>query len=872
VSWIVRMGMAGGIALGLGAPVGARADFEANGVGYGTFAAAAAAAGAGGTVTVRGATRDDSVSVAVDGLTIVGDSGVLQSSATSVITVQSGLEVTIRNLRLERVGTATRGIELESGATLTVEDSSFNTGRLGSNGGGIYSLGGVSGITLERVTFEGVTGSDRGFDGGAVYVANAAGPVTLTDVAFSRVEASGNGGAIYSSNTDLTCTRCTFDYTNGVSGGAIYSAGSGSLTLTNSSVCGSSAGGGGAVYGSSTGTIRATRFSNSSATTAGGALFLNGGTWTVENNSFLAVAGGSVVDVSNSTQSLRNNLFYDNGAGLDLSVGNLVTVTAMAFNWFGDAARVFNYPTAGNDVSGDDPELAAWSDDGDCTNDLLFPAFGSPLIDAGAPALLDPDGSVSDVGAYGGPDADPALHGDDDGDGSPFLKDCDDGNAAMFPGNLEVCDTYDNDCNGLVDDDDPLVDDQDLWHPDCDNDGQGDLFTVVEACFAPAPICAGPWLSQDTYGEDAYSDCNDADPNTFLGADETCDDGDQNCDGDWDYGATDGVSYYEDADGDGYGDALAVLCDFSAPDGYVSVYGDCNDDPAADGASFYPGAYDSCGDGFDQDCNGGDGDDSSIVYWYPDFDHDGYGDQLVAPTIDCLDPSDGDLWYTTDSGDCDDTRDSVSPDGVEVCNLLDDDCDGAYDNLGSPVVWYPDTDEDGYGNTDGPVTADCPPDTLFPWTEVSGDCDDDDDLVSPDGVEVCNGIDDDCDDKLDAADDGLADGLPAYQDRDLDGHGACPNGEASCEPVLVCPDDLGDGNAESLGDCDDTNPAQNPGRIEVPGNSVDEDCDGYADPGRGPGETDDGRGCNCDAASSPSLAGALSALALLTLLRRRRQL
>ncbi|MEZ4239158.1 MAG: putative metal-binding motif-containing protein [Myxococcota bacterium] len=73
----------------------------------------------------------------------------------------------------------------------------------------------------------------------------------------------------------------------------------------------------------------------------------------------------------------------------------------------------------------------------------------------------------------------------------PSLKDCDDGDGDRFPGNAEVCDTIDNDCDFLTDDADPEVEDQDIWHPDCDNDGQGDINTAVEACFFPSRP-AGP--------------------------------------------------------------------------------------------------------------------------------------------------------------------------------------------------------------------------------------------------------------------------------------------------------------------------------------------------------------------------------------------
>lgn len=61
-------------------------------------------------------------------------------------------------------------------------------------------------------------------------------------------------------------------------------------------------------------------------------------------------------------------------------------------------------------------------------------------------------------------------------------------------------------------------------------------------------------------------------------------------------------------------------------------------------------------------------------FWYRDIDHDNYGGQLVGQSW-CKGPAE----YMSFGEDCDDTNAAVNPDAIEVCNGLDDNCDGAPD-------------------------------------------------------------------------------------------------------------------------------------------------------------------------------------------------
>ncbi len=105
--------------------------------------------------------------------------------------------------------------------------------------------------------------------------------------------------------------------------------------------------------------------------------------------------------------------------------------------------------------------------------------------------------------------------------------------------------------------------------------------------------------------------------------------------------------------------------------------------------------------------------------------------------------------------DCDDGDPSVHPAAQETCNLIDDDCDGIVDGsqaMGA-LVWYRDQDGDGVGITVDQAKA-C--DSVEGYTEVSGDCDDEDDTVYPGAPELCgDGVFNDCEGENDA-DCGLA--------------------------------------------------------------------------------------------------------------------
>jgi hypothetical protein len=120
-------------------------------------------------------------------------------------------------------------------------------------------------------------------------------------------------------------------------------------------------------------------------------------------------------------------------------------------------------------------------------------------------------------------------------------------------------------------------------------------------------------------------------------------------------------------------------------------------------------------------------------------------------------------------GDCDDADPGRHPGAMEKCNGVDDDCDGAPDgpaSLGCSLR-FPDGDADGYGTAVGGACL-CAADAAHP-VSAGGDCDDLDQAVHPQAAEQCNGRDDDCD--------GLTD--EGFPDSDGDGLADCVDSHAN---------------------------------------------------------------------------------------------
>jgi len=296
---------------------------------------------------------------------------------------------------------------------------------------------------------------------------------------------------------------------------------------------------------------------------------------------------------------------------------------------------------------------------------------------------------------------------------SVWPGDCDDLNPMINPGMQDICNGLDDDCDGDIDE---------LTNLDTDGDGLVD--------------CADPDDDNDGFPDEG--DCGPVTATIHPGAPEHCNGMDDDCDGKIDeLNAVGCTLHWLDVDEDGWGDdnsPIACLCGPEEGTKYqVTFGGDC-DDLAA---TVYPGAPEPC-NGIDDDCDGLVDEDSNL-----DTDGDG--------TPDCVDEDDDDDGFV-DEQDCAPLNAERYPGAPEVCNGLDDDCNGMLDPIdseGCTSHWL-DADGDGYGSADLPPHCLCGPDPSGLYVATNNeDCDDGNGSANPAAVEICNYIDDNCDAQID---------------------------------------------------------------------------------------------------------------------------
>jgi hypothetical protein len=140
----------------------------------------------------------------------------------------------------------------------------------------------------------------------------------------------------------------------------------------------------------------------------------------------------------------------------------------------------------------------------------------------------------------------------------------------------------------------------------------------------------------------------------------------------------------------------------------------------------------------------------------------------------------------------------------------------------APGCWfgYPDADGDGFGDVAGQVEL-CEGDDASAFVSDASDCNDGDAGVYVGAPERCNGVDDDCDGTVDGP--GADEGTVWYADADGDGYGDSATATVACDAPT--------GAVADASDCNDGDGAVYPGGLDVCGDGIDGDCDGYADEG-----------------------------------------
>jgi hypothetical protein len=434
----------------------------------------------------------------------------------------------------------------------------------------------------------------------------------------------------------------------------------------------------------------------------------------------------------------------------------------------------------------------------------------------------------------------------------------------------EVCDGLDNDCDGEVDEDTPDLDQDGT--PDCmDDDMDGDeVPNEKDNC---PEISNGEQIDSDADMQGDACD-NDDDNDNVADADDNCvlmpnfeqsdidDDGigdlcDDDKDGDGVPNKTDNCPEVvnpdqEDLDDNGVGDACSDdldgdgvpnsgdNCPLKSNGGQLDTDGDgqgnvCDDDDDGDGDpdvsdcnpldnAIHQGAQEIC-NGLDDDCNQIIDDEKAegCITFYLDNDGDSFGQEAVSK---CLCGPKGN-FSTTKAGDCNDGEPKANPASMEVCDFVDNDCDGQVDQVGAGgcLSYYKDSDNDGFGLS-GTQQCQCGPTAERP-TKKGGDCDDVNPNAYPGGTEYCGNGDENCDGLIDEV--GAKGCVTYFYDVDGDGWGNEEQSQCRCKPGNLY-------TSLKPGDCDDGNKLTNPTAVEIC-DSQDNNCNKLIDEGEPTGCT-----------------------------------